>query len=107
MAVSPGWTGSAGYPRPTKCSRREVGCSPSSRTTRERQAPDSILQLKQLLGGAVVGAPDRCVERLQGLAALGLDKLFLATNFNLMRTEAGRAAIALVAKEVLPVLRTP
>lgn len=56
---------------------------------------------------AVVGAPDRCVERLQGLAALGLDKLFLAINFNLMRTEEGKGAIALAAKEVLPALRAP
>ena len=56
---------------------------------------------------AVVGAPDRCVERLRGLAALGLDKLFLATNFTLMQTEAGKAAIALAAKEVLPALRAP
>ena len=56
---------------------------------------------------AVVGPPDRCVERLRGLAALGLDKLFLATNFTLMQTEAGKGAIALAAKEVLPPLRAP
>ena len=56
---------------------------------------------------AVVGPPDRCVERLRGLAALGLDKLFLAINFNLMRTEEGKGAIALAAKEVLPALRAP
>ena len=56
---------------------------------------------------AVVGPPDRCIERLQGLAALGLDKLFLATNFTLMQTEVGVDAIALAAKEVLPALRAP
>lgn len=56
---------------------------------------------------AIVGTPERCVERLQGLASLGLDKLFLATNFTLMHTEAGIDAIALAAKEVLPVLQAP
>ena len=55
---------------------------------------------------AVVGPPDRCVERLRELAGLGLDKLFLATNFTL-RDETGLAAIALAAKEVLPALRAP
>ena len=55
---------------------------------------------------AVVGPPDRCVERLRELAGLGLDKLFLATNFTL-RDERGLEAIALAAKEVLPALRAP
>ena len=53
---------------------------------------------------AVVGPPDRCIERLRELAALGLDKLFLATNFTL-RSEEGMKAVALAAKEVLPALR--
>ena len=55
---------------------------------------------------AVVGPPDRCVERLRDLAGLGLDKLFLATNFT-RRDEAGLEAIALAAREVLPALRAP
>lgn len=55
---------------------------------------------------AVVGPPDRCIEKLRGLAGLGLDKLFLATNFTL-RNETGLKAIALAAKEVLPGLRAP
>ena len=53
---------------------------------------------------AVVGPPDRCIEKLQGLAGLGLDKLFLAANFTL-RTEVGARAVALAAKEVLPALQ--
>ena len=53
---------------------------------------------------AVVGPPDRCIEKLQGLAGLGLDKLFLAANFTLY-TEVGAQAVALAAKEVLPALR--
>lgn len=55
---------------------------------------------------AVVGPPDRCIEKLRALAGLGLDKLFLATNFTL-RDDTGLAAIALAAKEVLPALRAP
>jgi 5,10-methylenetetrahydromethanopterin reductase len=53
---------------------------------------------------AVVGPPDRCIEKLQGLAGLGLDKLFLAANFTLY-TEVGAQAVALAAKEVLPALQ--
>lgn len=53
---------------------------------------------------AVVGPPDRCIARLRALAGLGLDKLFLATNFTL-RDETGLEAIALAAKEVLPAVR--
>ncbi len=53
---------------------------------------------------AVVGPPDRCIEKLQGLAGLGLDKLFLAANFTLY-TEVGAQAVALAAKEVLPTLQ--
>ena len=56
---------------------------------------------------SIVGTPERCIERLQGLASLGLDKLFLATNFTIMQTEEGRDAIALAAKEVLPALQAP
>ncbi|MEM7363838.1 MAG: LLM class flavin-dependent oxidoreductase [Pseudomonadota bacterium] len=54
---------------------------------------------------AVVGPPDRCIPKLQQLAETGLDKLFLATNFTLT-TDEGADAIALAAKEVLPVLRS-
>ncbi len=53
---------------------------------------------------SVVGRPDRCIEKLQGLVGLGLDKLFLAANFTL-HIEVSAQAVALAAKEVLPALQ--
>ena len=53
----------------------------------------------------VVGPPDRCIEKLRSLAALGLDKLFFGVMFRLVQTPEGRAAKALMEREILPALR--
>lgn len=55
---------------------------------------------------AVVGQPDRCVAKLQKLAALGLDKLFFGVMFRLIQTPEGRAAKELMEREILPALRS-
>lgn len=54
---------------------------------------------------AVAGPPDRCIEKLKSLAALGLDKLSLGGNIRLTETAEGRTAKALLEREVLPVLQ--
>jgi 5,10-methylenetetrahydromethanopterin reductase len=55
---------------------------------------------------AVVGPPDRCIARLRGLAALGLDKIALAGSLRgVSETEAG-VARQLLEREVLPYLRS-
>jgi len=54
---------------------------------------------------AVVGAPGHCIERLQDLAALGLDKFSMGGNIRLTQTPEGVEAKALIEKEVLPVLQ--
>jgi len=54
---------------------------------------------------AVIGPPDECIERLLGLAALGLER-FVITGATLdADREAGRVAAGLVRDEVLPALR--
>jgi 5,10-methylenetetrahydromethanopterin reductase len=54
---------------------------------------------------AIVGPPDRCIERLRGLAALGLDKV--AISGGTRGADAGEAATSgqLLAAHVLPGLR--
>lgn len=54
---------------------------------------------------AVVGPPERCLERLTGLAALGLDKLEFAGNLHMAGSADGVAAKALVEDEVIPALK--
>ncbi|HEY8546259.1 MAG TPA: LLM class flavin-dependent oxidoreductase [Acidimicrobiales bacterium] len=54
---------------------------------------------------AVVGPPDRCVERLRALADLGIDRFVLTgPSFGADRDDA-RTAERLLAREVLPALR--
>ena len=53
----------------------------------------------------VVGPPDRCIEKLKTLTALGLDKLFFGVMFRLVQTPEGRTAKAVIEKEILPALR--
>ena len=53
----------------------------------------------------MVGAPDHCIERLQELAALGLDKFSMGGNIRLTQTPEGVEAKALLEQEVLPVLQ--
>jgi 5,10-methylenetetrahydromethanopterin reductase len=54
---------------------------------------------------AIVGPPDRCVERLTGLAGLGLERFVVTgTTFGADRDDA-RLAARLVTDEVLPALR--
>ena len=53
----------------------------------------------------IVGPTDICIEKLRSLAALGLDKLFFGVMFRLVQTPEGRAAKALIEREILPALR--
>ncbi len=50
----------------------------------------------------IVGPPNRCIERLQTLEELGLDKIIAAASFQLEDTEEGRGARELMEAEVLP-----
>jgi 5,10-methylenetetrahydromethanopterin reductase len=54
---------------------------------------------------AIVGPPDRCVERLQGLVALGLDRLVLSSGELDVAGPDRAAAAALLTREVLPELK--
>ena len=54
---------------------------------------------------AVVGPPDRCIERLQPLLRLGLDRLIIASGGRGQDPGEVRAANDLFAREVLPVLK--
>jgi len=51
----------------------------------------------------VVGPPERCVARLQELAALGLDKVIVAAQFQLDESEEGMASKRRLELEVVPV----
>ena len=54
---------------------------------------------------AVVGPPDRCIARLQGLAAMGLDKVALAGSMRGVSETEAAVARQLLENEVLPQLR--
>lgn len=53
---------------------------------------------------AVVGSPDRCIERLQSLAALGLDKVAISGGTRGASAEDAAVNRDLVAKHVLPAM---
>ena len=53
---------------------------------------------------AVVGPPDRCIERFQPLLRLGLDRLIISSGGRGRDPGEVRAASALFAREVLPAL---
>jgi 5,10-methylenetetrahydromethanopterin reductase len=54
---------------------------------------------------AVVGSPDRCIERLKSLAALGLDKVAISGGTRGASAEDAAVNRDLVAKHVLPGMR--
>jgi 5,10-methylenetetrahydromethanopterin reductase len=54
---------------------------------------------------AIVGPPDRCIERLQALVALGLDRLVLSAGEIDQGGRDRQLAATLIAREVLPVLK--
>jgi 5,10-methylenetetrahydromethanopterin reductase len=54
---------------------------------------------------AVVGSPDRCVERLKSLAALGLDKVAISGGTRGASAEDAAVGRDLVAKHVLPAMQ--
>jgi 5,10-methylenetetrahydromethanopterin reductase len=53
---------------------------------------------------AVVGSPERCVERLRSLAALGLDKVAISGGTRGASAEDAAVNRELVAKHVLPAM---
>lgn len=54
---------------------------------------------------AIVGTPDRCIERLNSLAGLGLDKVSVSGGTRGASAEDAAVSRALMTKEVLPALR--
>ena len=54
----------------------------------------------------IVGPPDRCISRLEELAALGLDKVLIAAQFQLGDTAEGVASRQLMEAEVLPAIQS-
>jgi 5,10-methylenetetrahydromethanopterin reductase len=54
---------------------------------------------------AIVGPPDRCIERLRSLAALGLDKVAISGGMRGARVEHIPVGRELVVKHVLPGMR--
>ncbi|MDR3533776.1 MAG: LLM class flavin-dependent oxidoreductase [Rhodopila sp.] len=55
---------------------------------------------------AVVGSPDRCIERLKRLAALGLDKIAITGALRGVSETEAAASRALLEREVLPAVRS-
>jgi 5,10-methylenetetrahydromethanopterin reductase len=55
---------------------------------------------------AIVGRPEHCVDRLQALAGLGLDKVVIGGRLSLSADPNAAEALALMEQEVLPGLRT-
>jgi len=53
---------------------------------------------------AVVGPPDRCIDRLRELAALGLDKVAISGGMRGVSAEDAAVGRALVAEHVLPAM---
>lgn len=54
---------------------------------------------------AIVGTPEQCIERLQGLEAMGIDKVVVVGPTAGVDRDAAIAAERLLAREVLPVLQ--
>src|SRR5262249_42279351 len=54
---------------------------------------------------AIVGSPERCIERLQSLAALGLDKVAISGGTRGAPVEAAALSQDLVARQVLSGMR--
>jgi 5,10-methylenetetrahydromethanopterin reductase len=54
---------------------------------------------------AIVGPPDRCIERLRSLAALGLDKVAISGGMRGADVDAAVVGRQLVAEHVLPGMR--
>ena len=54
---------------------------------------------------AIVGTPEACLERLQGLAALGLDKIVIGGRIALSGNPDAARALELLEQQVLPALR--
>jgi len=54
---------------------------------------------------AIVGQPEHCLERLQTLAGLGLDKVVIGGRLNLSTDPNAAEALALMEQKVLPGLR--
>ena len=54
---------------------------------------------------AIVGTPDRCIERLRALKALGLDKVAITGSMRGVSAEEAAVSKRLVAGEVLPGVR--
>ncbi|MDP1751972.1 MAG: hypothetical protein Q8L22_21190 [Reyranella sp.] len=54
---------------------------------------------------AIVGTPDRCIERLRALAALGLDKVAISGGTRGTLAEDATVRKRLVAEQVLPGMR--
>jgi 5,10-methylenetetrahydromethanopterin reductase len=54
---------------------------------------------------AIVGPPERCIERLRALAALGLDKVAISGGMRGAAVEDAAVGRQLVAEHVLPGMR--
>jgi 5,10-methylenetetrahydromethanopterin reductase len=55
---------------------------------------------------AIVGSPDRCIERLRSLKALGLDKVAISSRTRGASPDAGVVSQQLIVREVLPAMRS-
>jgi 5,10-methylenetetrahydromethanopterin reductase len=53
---------------------------------------------------AIVGPPDRCIERLKSLAKLGLDKVAISGRTRGVSVEDAAVGLDLLTKHVLPVM---
>jgi len=73
------------------------------RTHGEGGAQAGVLDEDFIDGFALVGPPERCIERVQEIVALGFDRLWLSTPMDMGRT--GEESYAMSISEVLPRLR--
>lgn len=102
----PGSTG-AGLAEPDRAVAAEVGRRYDSHQHLSNTSPQTEALTDEFVDRfAIIGPPERCIERLHGLADLGLERFVITgASFGADRDDA-RTADRLVTTEVVPALRT-
>ncbi|MEJ2687327.1 MAG: LLM class flavin-dependent oxidoreductase, partial [Gammaproteobacteria bacterium] len=70
---------------------------------------DKAINLKVLetLGMVIVGDPEHCIQRLQGLQREGVDHVLCAIGAGVLPTSAVRRSMEVLARQVIPHFQTP
>lgn len=105
FSAMPGSTG-AGLDQPDREIAAEVGRRYDSNVHLRNSADHTAALTPEFVDRfAIVGSPDRCVERIRELSALGLERFVVTGTTFGADPDAGRRASRLLRDEVLPVLK--